>query len=73
MPYVSAVYATPEEAALSEWSGYPSASAHVVAVRDGKDADHVIVVVDTRPSDPEGIECMRRPDGTWEATGSISG
>jgi hypothetical protein len=64
------MYTTPEDAALAEWRQPPSAFGYVVAVREGKDADHVIVVVDTRPSEPAWIECMRLPDGPWQATGS---
>lgn len=61
-------YPTPEAAALASYS--PATGAFVV--RSLSDADCAEVEIDTVPSHPYTIECMRRPDGLWYVRGGYS-
>jgi hypothetical protein len=59
-------YATAEEAALSGYSR--GAVARVVSVREVMHADMIEateVIVDTVPSHPMSVICVRQPDGRW--------
>jgi hypothetical protein len=58
-------YETPEEAALASYSQ----SAGVFVVRVVRDGDCAEVDIDTDPSLPYLIECMRRRDGLWYERG----
>ena len=60
-------FATPEEAALDSWRSCPSAQARVVRVTI---ADRTaLVVIDTVPSHPDHVQCLRITDG-WVVVGS---
>jgi hypothetical protein len=56
---------TPEGAALAGYS--PSMRAVVVRTVPGDDANSVSVTVDTEPSQPMVVFCVRRGDGLWWA------
>jgi hypothetical protein len=53
---------SPEAAALATWASTPSAHARVVSV-DIR-GDRAEVVIDTDPSHPDWVYCVRR-DGRW--------
>jgi hypothetical protein len=55
-------FESPEAAALATWKSTPSARARVVAV-DVR-GDRAEVVIDTDPSHPDWVYCVRR-DGRW--------
>lgn len=61
-------YSTPEEAALSGWG--PSARARVI--RALVDGDVARVIVDTEPSHPMEVVCVRGDDGLWDWTSDSS-
>jgi len=55
-------YSTPEDAALSGWG--PSARAHVVSsTMEGSIAR---IIIDTEPSHPMEVVCVRGQDGLWD-------
>ena len=71
------MFATPEEAALSQWAHAPSAMARVKEVGAGADEGVVWVSlqVDGTPGfhDLDIINCMQTPDGRWWAGSSTGG
>lgn len=58
-------YRTPEDAALASYSE----AAGVFVVRVVSDGDCAEVEIDTDPSHPYLIECIRRRDGLWYERG----
>ena len=63
-------HSTPQEAALAGWAANRSARAHIVSV-DVR-GDRAEVIVDTEPSYPDWVYCVRRDDG-WHETVSGNG
>ena len=60
-------FATPEEAALDSWRSCPSAQARVVRVTVSDPT--ALVVIDTAPSHPDHVQCLRITDG-WVVVSS---
>ena len=56
---------TPEAAALAGYS--PSMRARVIRAEPGDYENSMIVTVDTEPSHPLGVFCVRHDDGLWWA------
>jgi hypothetical protein len=54
---------TPEEAALAGYS--PSMKAVVIRIEPGAYEGRVSVIVDTEPSHPMAVFCVRHDDGLW--------
>jgi hypothetical protein len=63
-------FESPEAAALATWQSAPSARSRVVSV-DVR-ADRAEVVIDTDPSYPDWIYCVRR-EGRWDVVVSGNG
>ena len=55
-------FATPEEAALAEWRGSPSADVQVISV-EYLDENRAVVITDTHPSHPMRSYFTRSGDG----------
>ena len=63
-----AVFPTPDEAALANWP--PSAHARVIDVEVG--GNRAEVIVDTDPSEPDWVYCVRS-EGGWREVVSGNG
>jgi hypothetical protein len=55
-------FESPEAAALAGWAGTPDAHARVISVT--VHGDRAEVVIDTDPSHPDFVYCLRR-SGAW--------
>jgi hypothetical protein len=63
-------FPTPEAAALATWGACPNANARVVSVEVR--GDQAQVVVETDPSYPDYVSCLRTDEG-WIASASGNG